>query len=242
LFIQNFINKIKNRAMRNFSLVGAVVIFTLNVLTMNAQISVGVKVGANLADTRVNGLIQNLAPEQTSYTGFTAGIVAEVPVLGSLSFRPELNYIQKGFTVAQTFDVNLIGVEMPLGVKARTRLNYIELPLLLKYNLGTDLAKAYFIGGPSIAYAANAELRPVASLLIDINLPHINIDLGNDIYQRFELSGVLGAGGEVKAGNGKVFADARYILGFTNMLNNPLVDLRIKNQGFNVSAGYAYTF
>lgn len=211
-------------------------------LNVHAQISVGAKIGANFADTRVDGLLGNLAPEQTTFTGFTAGVMAEIPMINALSFRPELNYIQKGFTVSQSFDVDLIGIDMEVGAKARTRINYVEMPLLLKYSIGSDVAKVYAIAGPSIAYAANAELTPVATFIVDFNLPSIPINLDNNIYNRWEISGVLGAGGEVKAGNGKVFADARYNLGFTNMLNNPIVDLRIKNQGFNVSAGYAYSF
>ena len=211
-------------------------------LNIQAQISVGAKIGANFADTRVDGLLGNLAPEQTTFTGFTAGVMAEIPMINALSFRPELNYIQKGFTVSQSFDVDLIGIDMEVGAKARTRINYVEMPLLLKYSIGSDAAKVYAIAGPSIAYAANAELNPVATFIVDFNLPSIPINLDNNIYNRWEISGVLGAGGEVKAGNGKVFADARYNLGFTNMLNNPIVDLRIKNQGFNVSAGYAYSF
>lgn len=211
-------------------------------LNIQAQISVGAKIGANFADTRVDGLLGNLAPEQTTFTGFTAGVMAEIPMIHALSFRPELNYIQKGFTVSQSFDVDLIGIDMEVGAKARTRINYVEMPLLLKYSIGTDAAKVYAIAGPSIAYAANAELNPVATFIVDFNLPSIPINLDNNIYNRWEISGVLGAGGEVKAGNGKVFADARYNFGFTNMLNNPVVDLRIKNQGFNVSAGYAYSF
>jgi hypothetical protein len=209
---------------------------------MYAQVSVGVKIGANLADTRVNGSISNLTPEQTTYTGFTAGIVGEIPVKDALSFRPEINYIQKGFTVAKTFDVQLLGIDMPLGAKARTRVNYIEVPLLLKYSLGNEIAKVYAIAGPSVAYATSASLRPVATLIFDFNLPQVNINLNDDIYQRWELSANVGAGGEVKTGNGKLFADARYNLGLTNMLNNPIVDLKIRNQGFNISAGYAYTF
>ena len=207
---------------RFFSIITLMVFF----YQINAQISVGIKVGANIADSRVDGLIGNYAPEPTTFPGYTVGLTAELP----------------GFTVSQSFDVDVLGIEMPLGAKARTRINYLELPLLLKYSVGSELAKAYFIAGPNVAYAVNAELRPVASLLIDINLPRVNINLNNDIYQRWEISGVLGAGGEIKAGNGKLFADARYNLGFTNMLDNPLVDLRIKNQGFNVSAGYAHVF
>ena len=223
---------------RFFSIITLMVFF----YQINAQISVGIKVGANIADSRVDGLIGNFAPEPTTFPGYTVGLTAELPVKGGLSFRPELNYIQKGFTVSQSFDVDVLGIEMPLGAKARTRINYLELPLLLKYSVGSELAKAYFIAGPNVAYAVNAELRPVASLLIDINLPRVNINLNNDIYQRWEISGVLGAGGEIKAGNGKLFADARYNLGFTNLLDNPLVDLRINNQGYNVYAGYAHVF
>jgi Outer membrane protein beta-barrel domain len=228
--------------MRSFRKITLGIVTSFMMLNIHAQISVGVKIGANFADTRVDGLLENLAPEQTSFTGFTAGVMAEIPMINGLSFRPELNYIQKGFTVSQSFDVDLIGIDMEVGAKARTRINYVELPLLLKYSIGSDMARVYAIAGPSIAYAANAELNPVATFIVDFNLPSIPINLDNNIYNRWEISGVLGAGGEVKAGSGKVFADARYNIGLTNMLNNPVVDLRIKNQGFSVSAGYAYSF
>ena len=228
--------------MRNLTKICVVIILFIACFNINAQYSIGVKVGANFADTQVEGLIGGILPNQTTYTGYTAGIVGEIPMMGNLSFRPELNYIQKGFTVSQTFDVKLIGIEMPLGAKARTRLNYIEMPLLLKYSAGTETAKAYVIAGPNVSYATNAQLRPVATLIIDFNLPRVDIDLSNDIYQRWELSGTVGVGGEIKVANGKIFSDARYTYGFTNMLNNPVVELQIKNQGFNISAGYAYTF
>lgn len=227
------------RSLRKITLGMAAWIMMFNI---NAQMSVGVKMGANFADTKVNGLLGNLAPEQTTFTGFTAGIMAEITMKDALSFRPELNYIQKGFTVSQSFDVNLIGIDMEIGAKARTRINYVEMPLLLKYSIGSDQAKIYAIAGPSIAYAANAELNPVATFIVDFNLPSIPVNLDNNIYNRWEISGVMGVGGEVKAGHGKVFTDVRYNMGFTNLLNNPIVDLRIKNQGFNISAGYAYSF
>jgi hypothetical protein len=228
--------------MKQFKFLFSITATVMFLSQSTAQVSIGIKAGANFADTRVEGIIVALTPQQTTFTGYTLGIIGELTLKSGLSFRPELNFIQKGFTVSQSFDVEVLGIEMPLGAKARTRINYIELPLLLKYVIGSDLAKAYFIAGPTLGYAANAELRPVASLLIDFNLPRVNINLNNDFYQRWEISGTLGIGGEIKAGNGKIFADGRYNLGFTNMLDNPIVDLRIKNQGVNVSAGYAFTF
>lgn len=228
--------------MRSNNSILTVILGLLFSITTHAQTYIGAKIGANFADTRVDGLIGNLAPDQTTFTGFTAGIVAEIQMKNGFSFRPELNYIQKGFTVAQNYDVNVLGIDMPLGGKAKTRVNYIEMPLLLKYSYGTETAKVYALAGPSIGYATSAELRPVATLLLDFNLPVIPINLDNDIYNKTEISGVLGIGGEIKAGNGKLFTDVRYNLGFTNMLNNPIVDIRIKNQGVNLSAGYAFMF
>ncbi len=228
--------------MRSIKIITLAFVSLLSVIQINAQISIGGKIGANFADTDVNGVLGTFAPEQKVYTGFTAGIMAEIPILNGFSFRPELNFIQKGFQIKETFDVSVLGIDLPIGGSARTRLNYIEIPLLMKYSVGTDQAKFYAIAGPSIAYAANAELRPRATFILDFNLPHIPINLDNDIYNRWEVSGVLGLGGEVKAGHGKIFMDGRYNLGFTSMLDNPVINLDIKNQGFNISAGYAYTF
>ena len=228
--------------MKNLRFLAMAAIVFVSATASWSQISGGVKAGANFADTRINGLIDGLIPDPQTYTGFTVGAVAEIPMAGPLSFRPELNYTQKGFVISQALDVNVLGIDVPFGAKAKTRVNYIEAPLLLKYNFGTGDASFYVTGGPTISYAANAHLRPVASVLIDINLPRTNIDLSNNIYQRWEVSGTLGAGAQTKAGNGKIFVDGRYNMGFTNMLDNPIVNLSIKNQGFALSAGYLYTF
>jgi len=229
--------------MRTFRKFQLVILFVVAAFVANGQVSLGVKAGVNFADTRVNGLIDNLLPEQTVYTGFTTGIVAEIPMINGFSFRPELNYIQKGFiSQANLYDFEVIGIDIPIGAKAKTRYNYIEMPLLLKFSTGNDIAKFYVIAGPNVSYAVNAHIRPVANFLISFNLPKVNLGLSNDIYQRWELSGTLGAGAEIMAGHGKIFGDIRYTHGFTNMVNNPIIDFQAKNQGFNLSAGYAYVF
>lgn len=212
-------------------------------LISTAQVSIGVKLGVNMADTRVDGFVGDLLPEQTVYPGFIGGLMAEIPLQNGFSFRPELNYIQKGFiSKASIYDVELLGIEFPIGITTKTRFNQVELPLLMKYSFGSDLAKAYVIAGPNVSYITDAHVRPVANLLINFNLPRVPINVENEIYRRYELSGTIGAGGEIKAGSGKIFADVRYTLGFTNLLDNPIVDVRSKNQGVNLSAGYAYTF
>jgi hypothetical protein len=220
-----------------------VAFFLAATISIQAQISVGIKSGVNLADTRVNGLFDNSLPEQTMYPGFTVGVIAEITLLNGFAFRPEFNFAQKGFvTDISITDFELLGIDIPLGARAKTRFNYVDMPLLLKYSKGSDLAKLYFIAGPSLGYTLNAHVRPVANLIIDINLPRVNIPLNNDIYQRWEVAATMGVGGEFKAGQGKIFGDARYNLGLTNMLQDPIIDFRAKNQGIAITAGYAYQF
>jgi hypothetical protein len=229
--------------MNTFKKLKLIVFLLAATISIQAQIAVGIKSGVNLADTRVDGLFDNNLPEQTMYPGFTVGVIAEIPLMNGFAFRPELNFVQKGFvTDISITDFELLGIDIPLGARAKTRFNYVDMPLLLKYSTGSDLAKLYFIAGPTLGYTLNAHVRPVANLFIDINLPRVNIPLDNDIYQRWEVAATMGIGGEFKAGQGKIFGDARYNLGLTNMLQDPIIDFRAKNQGIAITAGYAYQF
>ncbi|MCZ2101201.1 MAG: PorT family protein [Chitinophagales bacterium] len=210
---------------------------------VHAQYAVGVKLGANFANTSIGGIQEGYLPDQDVYTGFTAGLIGEIPLQNGFTFRPEINYTQKGFiTDISVYDLDIFGVGTNLGAKAKTRYNYIDVPLLFKYSLGNDLAKVYFLAGPTFGYALDGHVRPVANVIVQVNLPKIKLPLDNDIYQRFEVAATLGIGGEVKAGPGKIFADVRYNAGITDMLKNTIIDISSKNKGFAISGGYAYVF
>lgn len=209
----------------------------------HGQYAVGLKIGANLSDTKIGGFADGLLPSQDIYTGFTAGVIGEIPIKNGFAFRPEINFTQKGFiTDISAYEVDVFGVKTSLGAKAKTRYNYLDVPLLFKYSIGTNIAKAYFIAGPTVGYAMNGHIRPVANIIIQVNLPKIDLPLDSDIYQRWELAATIGAGGEVKAGFGKIFADVRYNVGITDMLKNTIIDIRSQNQGFAITGGYAYEF
>ncbi len=219
-------------------------IFMMSIFTiMSAQVTLGVKTGVNIADAQVGGLNTNLIPEINTNSGFSTGIWAEIPMLNGFSFRPELNYTQKGF---RTFgDLGFFGVNvnnLPAGLGFRVRLNTVDVPLLFKYSYGNDAAKVYAILGPNVSYSTDAYARPVVQALLSFNLGDQNINLSNDLYRRWELSGTIGIGGEVKAGNGKIFGDVRFNHGVSNLLNDPIIDIEIRNKSFGVHVGYGYTF
>ena len=203
-----------------------------------AQKSIGIKGGVTLSDADVVNFIPGVTPEPSAFTGAHAGIMAEIPLEGNFIFRPEINFTQKGFVVSENITDNLFGLPLPVGGKAETRLNYVEIPLLLQYRFGNEKAGFYVNGGPSVSYLASGRIQPFARVIVDVRLPSIDLDLSSDTYNRFEFSGMAGAGGDVSFGPGKAFPDIRYSYGFTNTLNDPIIDTRIRNMGWTMAVGY----
>lgn len=224
---------------RLFNVTGLVLLLFQSYFSQ-AQISVGVKTGLHFGDARVDGLADNFLPDPTVYAGGIIGAVVEIPMLNGFSFRPELQLVQKGFQAME--EIGIGDVDIPVGAGLKTRVNYVEMPLLIKYSAGSETARFYALAGPGFSYAAQAWVRPVVRAVIDFTLPRQDLDLSNDIYRRWEVSAIGGIGGEFKAGNGKIFADIRYTYGLSNLFDNPIIDVQLKNQGVSLAAGYAYQF
>lgn len=206
------------------------------------QFSLGLKTGISIADADSELYIDAVNNAPKSYTSFLVGATGEIQINNIFSFQPELQYIKRGFTINEGTSFDLMGVDIPVGAKATTSISYIEAPLLAKAKFGNGVTNFYGVVGPSIGYATSAKIQPKVSLLIDFNLPEVNIDLSSDIYNRTEFSGIIGAGVEHNIPSGKIFADIRYSRSFTNIINDPVVDISVKNTGMQFAMGYAYTF
>jgi hypothetical protein len=207
-----------------------------------SQVSIGLKGGLSITDAQAELYIDAINEAPQSFTSFLVGITSEVDIHSNLSFQPELLYIKRGFNIKEGTTFDLGGIDIPIGAKATTNINYLEVPLLAKVKYGNKKTKAYGIIGPSIGYATSARIQPKATFILDFNLPTIDINLNDEIYNRTQLSGIIGAGLERNIQNGKLFVDARYNHSFTNMIKDPVVDISVRNSGFQFSAGYAYQF
>lgn len=204
-----------------------------------AQTSIGFKGGFNYANVPEPSAVSGIVPDFKFVLGKSFAVVADIGVNDQFSFQPELAYTQKGFAIREGFDINLFDVPIPLGVKAVTKVNYIEAPLLAKYKFGNEKVGAYLLAGPTLGYATGGRFQTKAQILVDIKLVDQKLDLDNLGYERFEVGGTLGAGINFNTGNGgSFFIDARYTKGFTNVYDVPIVDLKLKNQGFGISVGY----
>ncbi|MEM6963114.1 MAG: porin family protein [Bacteroidota bacterium] len=203
-----------------------------------AQVSLGLKAGVNYANISTPDLSIIGVPSTDANRSFTFGAVAEVDIANGFAFQPEVNYSKKGFDMNLAIPLDFIDIPLPVGVKVITDLNYVEVPLLAKYNFGNGSLGGYVTAGPTMSYANSAEFRTATNFIIDINLIREDIDLDALNISRFDIGGSVGAGGTLDLGRTKLFLDARYTHGFKKLDNLPVIDLDFRNRNFAITTGF----
>lgn len=108
------------------------------IIKVNAQSSTfGVNAGVTLSYYAAKS--EGEKDNSKSNIGLTAGVVADLPLSESVSFRPALNFTQMGGNENGFGDINTL------------TMNYIELPLNFVYKARSS-ASTFFAGlGPSLA-------------------------------------------------------------------------------------------
>ncbi|MBC7536036.1 MAG: PorT family protein [Ferruginibacter sp.] len=209
-----------------------------------AQVSFGGQVGVNLGlgnakDGYFAGSIY-AGPELANEPkiGLLAGVVAEVD-FGKLSFRPELNFIQKGSKSGISgYDEN------------KFSLSYLELPLnvVYKLELGSKGNKVFFGLGPAIAFGLGGKIKNTDGSTGAVYSRKVKFDgkkNGTDDKAHFKAldlgANILG-GFQMKSG---LFARVAFTYGFSNLypektynVSGTTYDQSYKNRGVNLSVGY----
>ena len=92
------------------------------------------------------------------------------------------------------------------GAELELKLEYFEVPMMVKFDLGTSDTKPYLMVGPTIGFNMSAKLK-AAELEVDIKEDIESVDFGVG----------FGAGVNVPMGNNSIFLEARYALGLTDI-------------------------
>ena len=93
-------------------------------------------------------------------TGFYAGAYTNIPLGGGISVEPGVYYAQKGYELKG--ELNVKNMEfLGMNAKAQLQSHYIDIPLLLK----ADLGGLQVFAGPQVSYLAKADLRTTAGVL-----------------------------------------------------------------------------
>jgi hypothetical protein len=137
--------------------------------------------------------------------GLQLGLFYTVKLSNAFNFQPELYFAQRGYQFDQT---PLYNTNYSLNI------NYLELPVLLEYNLPLDLGfHPIIIAGPFAA------LKLSSDKLIRISDEEIEGEVSG--VNDFDYGLVFGIGAEFAAWDGELIFDLRINWGFANVMTQP---------------------
>ncbi|RYF80987.1 MAG: PorT family protein [Chitinophagaceae bacterium] len=184
----------------------AVVLFVLLAQASMAQLSAGVKAGANIF--KVDG---KSFKDEFKY-GYHLGGYLNIGVGGRFSIQPEVLFNQYQ-TKTDTAFSNIY--QTAIDGNSNIKLNYLSIPLLLNYKLGSFLS---------------LQAGPMFSILMDQNKNLLQN--GQEAFKSGDFSMLGGA----QISLGKIKLNGRYVVGLNNINDIDNKD-KWKNQGFQLSLG-----
>ncbi len=195
--------------------------------------SFGVRAGISSSGMRGNAVdnfknlldFSNGSITTKDHTGFFAGGYTNIPVSENFSIEPSLYYSQKGYELNGALDVKGFGF-LSAGAKAVLRLQYIEVPVLLKANFNGF----QIFAGPQISYLGKADFKTTAGVL-GINLLNNTMDATSQ-FNRWDMAVTGGVG--YKFANGMNMM-ASYDYGLTKI--DPNNNVNAHNRGIKLGVG-----
>jgi opacity protein-like surface antigen len=171
-----------------------------------AQFTIGVKAGANI--TKIDG---RSFSDEFRY-GYNLGGFAIVPVGGRFSIQPEVLFNQVQSRTDSSFSAIY---QNAFNGSQNVKLNYLSIPLLLNYKLGSFLS---------------LQAGPQFGILLDHSKSLLQN--GKNAFDKGDFSMLGGA----QLALGKIKLSGRYFVGLNNINDIDNQD-KWKNQGWQLSVG-----
>jgi len=208
------------------------VLYTLlmcaTITAQTEKVKIGVKAGLNIASLTFD---ENEL-ESSQKTGFTAGIMAEIPLAKNFSVQPELLYSQQGIKFSYS-DIDVTNS----NYKSTISLNYLNIPVMLKYYVLKGLSLQ---AGPQIGILLKSNNKYQDNFLGYDN--HENYNL-SDYTNAFDTSVNLGLGYQFK---NKFYVDLRYNISYSDVFKeansngNYVINSDMRNRVFQITLGYFF--
>lgn len=176
--------------------------------------------------------------------GFQIGAYFTKPLSQNVSLQPELHYIQKGTKAEATFsdleELDIIGAQT---VEAEFRLTYLEVPLLLRVDMGSSNLRPFLVAGPSVAYriacSADVSLGGL-SFGTDCDEDDDDPETPDDPFKKYDVGGIVGAGVAGSAGGRALSAQVRYSRGLVSIASESIAGYSPKNTGISILFGIGF--
>jgi opacity protein-like surface antigen len=185
-----------------------------------SDVKFGAKGGINLAN-----IAGDDAGDANMYVGFNAGMFVEIPLTDKLTIQPEVLYSAQGSKSEGPLEVegNVYDVEATL------KLNYINIPVMFKYQVADKFSLE---AGPYVGFLASAKVKAevsgIGSATEDAKDFFKSTDFGLGLGMNYEFSDVI-------------FANARYQGGLTQIGDSGQEGADdIKNSVFQFGLGFRF--
>lgn len=195
------------------------------------EFSLGLRAGANFATASMS--IPNVTSTSSSTTQFAVSIPLELRFSPSFALQPELSYLGKG---------GVLKASDPLvSLESTQTFNYLDLPILAKYGFNFSGLQLDLLAGPRLGYMLNGKTKTTASILGVSNTEEKSLT-ADELKEtnRFETGVDFGVALQYPVGGFNLVFDARYMLGFTNLVKD--TNGTFKNRGVAVSIGIMKAF
>lgn len=214
-------------------------LFILLIITLASSSfaqSFGIKAGLNLSNMVMKDNDDTYSDDYKMLPGFHAGVVAEIPFSDMFSFEPGLMLSTKGFKYDQSEEY----LGETIETKMKMSLYYLDIPLNLKVNLGSDNLKFYGTFGPYVGMGLSGKYKVEATAMGESDSETTDVKWGtnedDDDFKRVDFGLGIGAGVQV----GPITAGAGYAMGLANI--SPYTDngASMKNKVISVSVGFMF--
>ena len=175
---------------------------------------------------------------------FSTGLIVKHHLSDQIAVRTGINYHKRGFSITEGTSVNVFGLPIPLGVEVRNEINYLELPIMLQYNLPVNgSVQAYLAGGFGVGYAMNGNLTTRAQTILDFNVTNTPLNLSSNDYNRIDMSAQVLAGVEIPNGNSHFLVEFGYGQSLNDFVSNDFfLDAGGRHYGWMMNVGYGIRF
>ncbi len=208
-------------------------LFLLLTISNGMSQTFGVKGGLNLSNMLLKDEDGDYFDDTKMLPGFHAGIFANIPISGSISFEPGLLLSTKGLKVEEEDDDDF---------EASMKLNtfYADVPLTLKYTYILEDLKIYGAAGPYVGIGISGKSKSTYTYNGESESEEETIEWGSDEdkddLKRLDFGLTFGAG----ISKGSILAGISYDLGLANISPYTEDGTKNSNRVFRISIGYIF--
>jgi len=228
---------IVKKSVRQFLLLS---LFTLACSASWAQVSLGVRGGANFATFAVSGDDQDFPFKPKA--GLNFALLFNLPISGSTSIQIEPGFSQRGARISEKSEQLINSQQVKIDINGKLLVNYIEMPILFQYRPQLGKLQGLLSIGPEVRLmTGNIRAKSRSKVYVDGELVSDTSEDesygSSDDTNKFDFGLVGGAGVAYPLGTIKVFAEGRYHFGLRNLASDSGDDSKVHNRGASAHIG-----